>query len=92
MAVFIIIIIVIFLKPGQGYLAVRAYSTGHNNDNNNKKKNIHSGSFFFSAFPQEIPQTHRQLHIIHPWQPRARQVMKISMKITFSAKGFKSKY
>ena len=29
-----------------------------------------------------MPQTHRQLHIIHRWQPRTRQVMKISMKIT----------
>ena len=37
---------------------------------------------FLSAFPQETPQTHHQLHIIHRWQPRARQVMKISMKIT----------
>ena len=40
---------------------------------------------FFSAFPQEIPQTHRQLHIIHRWQLRTRQVMKISMKITYAA-------
>ena len=29
-----------------------------------------------------MPQTRRQLHIIHRWQPRTRQVMKISKKIT----------
>ena len=56
MAVFIIIIIiVIFLKPGQGYLAVRAYSTGHNNDNNNKKKTYTQVHFFFLL-------SHRKYH------------------------------
>ena len=55
MAVYFIIIIIIFQKPGHGCLAVRAYSTGHNN--NNKKTFTQVGCMhlplfiFFFCFP-----------------------------------------
>ena len=53
-------------------------------NNNNNNRNIHSGRVHATTavhffFPQEMPQTHRQLHFFHRWQPRTRQVMKISM-------------
>ena len=48
--IIIIIIVIFFLKPGHGYLAVRAYSTGHNNDNK-KKKTYTQVHFFFFCFP-----------------------------------------
>ena len=57
-------VFLLLLLPGHGCLAVRAYSTGHNNDNKTKKtnkqkkKNIHSGRVhasttvhFFFCFP-----------------------------------------